>query len=109
MSIPIALDSDDPGQPMIFESPGGEPPIEWPIEKRGSLQHNLALGSVTGIRLTIPSDRPPSDALKSIAQSEAPHFQLIRPAYHARGYRLDLQISSLVDAPEMQITLPCSR
>lgn len=39
MSIPIAVISDDPAVPMVFESPGRSAPIDWPPERRADLQH----------------------------------------------------------------------
>ena len=102
MSIPVAIDSEDPIQPLIFESPGTTAPTEWPVEKRGSLQHSARLGAVTGMTLTMPPDSPPSDALITVVQSNASLFRLGTPG----AYRLDLRIASLVNEPELQITLP---
>jgi Glyoxalase-like domain len=65
--IEVATDSDDPRQPMMFHSPGGEPPINWPLEKRGSLQHAGGFGKVSLIELAMPKSAPASAALQSIA------------------------------------------
>jgi hypothetical protein len=102
MSIKVATDSDDPRQPMMFESPGSSPPIEWPIEKRGNLQHSIGLGAVTEIRLTMPTDAAPSSALKGIAQSDDPPVR-IEPI---GAYCLHLRIASLISKPDLQIALP---
>ncbi len=102
MSIPVATDSDDPRQPMMFESPGATPPVEWPIEKRGTLQHSLGLGAVTEIRLTIPADVPLSPALTTIARTAAPPLLL-----NGSGpYSLQVRIASLANHPDLLITLP---
>ena len=102
MSISVAMDSDDPRQPMMFESPGGSPPIEWPIEKRGTLQHSVGLGAVTEIRLGIPADVRPSSALKIIAQSDNPPLSI-----KVTGtYFLQFKIASLFAKPDLQIALP---
>ena len=102
MSIPVATDSDDPRQPLIFESPGSTSPIEWPIEKRGYLQHPAGLGSVAEIRLTMPADSPPSGALASLARTETPPFSIDAPG----PYRLRLRIASIKNNLDLQITLP---
>ena len=103
MSIPVATDSDNPRQPMMFESPGGAPPIDWPVERRGSLQHSAGLGAVTEIRVTMPASAPPSHALMAIAQTSAPPLRI---ESEAGPYRLCLRIASLVDKPDLQLTLP---
>jgi hypothetical protein len=102
MSIPVAIDSDDPRQPMMFESPGSTPPLEWPMEKRESLQHSVGLGAVTEIRLTMPASVPQGNALKMIAQSDAPPVRIDQPG----AYRLQLRIASLADNPNLHISLP---
>lgn len=39
LSIPVAIASDDPHLPMLFQSPGRQAPEAWPKERRGVLQH----------------------------------------------------------------------
>jgi len=65
--IEVAVDSDDPCQPMMFRSPGGMPPADWPIEKKGPLQQAGGWGKVLGIELFLPRSATPSLALRSIA------------------------------------------
>lgn len=67
LHIDVATDSDDPRQPMMFKSPSSEPPINWPLEKRGSLQHAGGFGKVSHIELAMPKSAPASEALQSIA------------------------------------------
>jgi hypothetical protein len=104
MSIPVAIDSDDPRQPLMFASPCATSPIEWPVERRGALQHGAGLGAVTEIRLRMPADSPPSEALATIAQSAAPPILIDEPG----AYRLRLRIAPLVIQPDLVITLPLS-
>ena len=75
-SIDVAADSDDPRQPMMFKSPGGVPPIDWPAEKKGGLQHVGGWGRVLGIELLLPSAVPPSPALESIAAQTMLNLQV---------------------------------
>ncbi len=72
------------------------------MEKRGLLQYGAGLGAVTEIRLTMPADAPPSHALTTIAQSIAPLVRIDGPG----GYGLHLRIASLVNHPDLQISLP---
>lgn len=102
ITIPIAIDSDDPRQPLLFESPGSTAPADWPIERRGSLQHSAGLGAVTSIRLTMPSDTPPSDALLTLAETAEPPLRIDQ----AMTYRLELRVRSLVNEPNLHISLP---
>lgn len=66
-SIPVATDSDDPGQPMMFRSPGTAGPAEWPVERRGTLQWSGGFGAVTDLRLHMPKNTPASPALQWLA------------------------------------------
>lgn len=67
IGIEVAVDSDDPRQPMMFKSPGSMPPADWPIEKKGTLQQAGGWGQVLGIELFLPRSATPSPALRSIA------------------------------------------
>ncbi|MGF7183228.1 hypothetical protein HDF11_004760 [Tunturiibacter psychrotolerans] len=102
ISISVATDSDDARQPMMFESAGGSSPIDWPIEKRGALQHSVGLGTVTEIRLAMPADVRSSRALKIIAQSHNPPLSIDPTG----TYCLHLRIASLFAKPDLQIALP---
>ena len=102
ISIPVAIESDDPQQPMMFASPGSTSPVDWPAEKRGRLQHGAGLGAITEIQLTMPADSSPGYALKTIAQNQTPAFRINHPG----PYSLQLRITSLFKKPDLQITLP---
>lgn len=66
-AIEVAVDSDDPRQPMMFQSPGGSPPIDWPLEKKGALQHAGGWSRVLGVDLFLPISVAPSGCLKLLA------------------------------------------
>ena len=76
MGIDVAVDSDDARQPMMFESPGGSPPIDWPTEKKGALQQASGSGRVLGIDLHLPASVAPSPALRSIAMQTILNLQV---------------------------------
>ena len=61
---------------MMFKSPGGVAPIDWPAEKKGQLQHAGGWGRVLGVELFLPSTVPPSPALKSIAAQTMLNLQV---------------------------------
>ncbi len=67
MAIQVAVDSDDPRQPFMFQSPGTAAPVDWPPDRRGELQRAAGLDAVTGVTLAIPAGAPPSPALKLLA------------------------------------------
>jgi hypothetical protein len=69
ISIDVATDGDDVQQPMMFRSPGSAPPIDWPADRRGALQHRAGLTRVLHVELAMPPTVAPSPALISIAQS----------------------------------------
>lgn len=49
--LPVATLSDDPAQPMLFTSPGQEPPIGWPAARRGVLQNPAGWGPVLAVEV----------------------------------------------------------
>lgn len=67
VSIPVATDSDDPKQPMMFRSPGTAGPGDWPAKQRGTLQRSGGFGAVTGMQLDLPAKVPVSGALQWLA------------------------------------------
>lgn len=64
--IRVAVDSDDTRQPLLFEAPGDKAPLDWPSDRRGTLQHDSDLGDVTGITLTLANGSRPSPALEKL-------------------------------------------
>ncbi len=63
MCIPVAVESDDLTAPLLFQSPGTEPPTEWPPERRGMLQRASSLRSITKVLLTSPQGFRPGPVL----------------------------------------------
>jgi hypothetical protein len=60
--IPVAVASDDPRQPMWFQSPGTTTPLDWPAERRGRLQHDAGFLTLGRPTLHHPPDHPPTAA-----------------------------------------------
>lgn len=58
-SIPVAVASDDPGLPMVFRSPGTQPPLAWPPARRRDLQRPAGFGTV---HVTLHPPAPVADA-----------------------------------------------
>lgn len=57
---PVATDSDDPMQPMLFSFPGSAAPSEWPAERRGRLQRDGSWGQIAEVARRFPAGvRPP--------------------------------------------------
>ncbi|MBR0555784.1 VOC family protein [Ciceribacter sp. L1K23] len=99
MSIAVATDSDDPRQPMMFESPGSTAPAEWPPEKRGALQHGAGLTTILDITLTLPTTTPPSAALNTIARHGSPSLTLCP----GESYGMRLRVAAPGRAEDMII------
>ena len=68
LSIKIAEGSKDPLQPLVFESPGTMAPIDWPLERRGQLQHGSGWGSIDGITITPPANHVISPVVAEVAR-----------------------------------------
>ncbi len=66
MHIPVAVESDDPAVPLLFQSPGHAPPLEWQAERRGKLQEAAGFRRISKVLLTSPSGFVPGAALKEV-------------------------------------------
>jgi hypothetical protein len=66
MHIPVAVESDDLAAPLLFQSPGTEPPAEWPPERRGMLQKASGLRSIAKVLLTSPRGFEPGPVLTTM-------------------------------------------
>lgn len=62
MSIPIAMDSEHPGHPLIFRSPGDSRPDAWTDGRAGQRQTGTGLTEIIGLHLETPvaAGIPPS-------------------------------------------------
>lgn len=88
MGIPVATDSDDPMQPMLFVSPGREAPHDWPAERRGRLQRDAGWSEARGLTLQLAEGVAPCAALVSLAALSG---LTLRPGEGAaQGLSLDL-------------------
>ncbi len=67
--IPVAVESDDPAVPLLFQSPGSEPPHEWPAERRGELQEAAGFRRISKVLLTSPRGFVPGSVLTEVMAS----------------------------------------
>ncbi len=101
-AIQVAIDSEDPYQPMIFRSPGSEPPIRWAPARRGALQHSAGLGRVSSLTLDWPRRIEPGAALLTLIAETTPGISLAR----GDGYAISLSIERHGSSTPFQLTLP---
>jgi len=66
LHIPVAVESDDLSAPLLFQSPGTEPPIDWPLERRGMLQKGAGLRRIIEVLLTSPEGFRPGPVLTTV-------------------------------------------
>ncbi|MEO1223172.1 MAG: VOC family protein [Pseudomonadota bacterium] len=66
-SLPVAVASDDPAQPMLFQSPGTARPDQWANGRAGNRQVAVGLTEVTSVELAFPVGIEPADAFKRLA------------------------------------------
>jgi hypothetical protein len=99
--IPVATDSDDLSQPMMFQSPGHLAPAKWPSERRGNLQRSIGLGTVRSISLTMPAFTEPGHALRFLAKST----ELAVISSRADDFAIELDVDGLNGGPGRRIGL----
>lgn len=67
MTIPVAVASDDPAQPLLFRSPAAAPPAAWVDGRAGARQAAAGLARIGGLRLRLPHRAAPADDLRALA------------------------------------------
>jgi hypothetical protein len=91
VSMPVAVDSDDPCQPMMFTFPGTTAPTTWAPERHKGFQHAGGYLALEAIELCLPSSLPASPALLALAGDMEPRLSLTTGA----GYEARLKIGRL--------------
>jgi len=69
LTIPMATACDDPRQPLLFRSPGSEPPRRWTDGRAGRLQHPAGLAAIAGVHLALPAGVAAAPAFAPLAQA----------------------------------------
>lgn len=54
VTIPVAVGSDDPRQPLLFRSPGSQRPDQWSDSRAGARQGSAGLAEIVHLRLDLP-------------------------------------------------------
>lgn len=103
MSIPVALSSDDPTQPILFTSPGNARPDQWPDGRAGDRQCAAGLSEITTLELTLAEGVQPSADVQTLVVSRL----LTLCAGSALGTpQLLLTLSQSDGGPDRRLALP---
>jgi hypothetical protein len=101
-AIDVALDSDDPRQPLLFTFPGSSAPSTWPAERRGALQSTGGYERLALQTLWLPPDVLPGVALRRVADALD-----ARIAVHPDGaYAVDVTLTRADGAAPLTVRLP---
>lgn len=103
--IEVALDSEDPNQPLVFSFPGSKAPCEWPEARRGTLQRQAGWSRVEGVKLVHPEVWAPGNSM--IVLQEAGLVGLT-PAIQP-GFSLHLALTAPCPGPPFSplVLVPC--
>lgn len=99
MAIRMATTSDDPTQPLLFESPGRTGPASWPEARRGTLQRDGGFVAITGLRLYRSEV-----AADLVTLADRGLFEL-ECADGTTGSRLDVELER-IDGSRVHLRLP---
>ncbi len=66
-AIPIVTPPGAWREPLVFQSPGGRPPPEWPVERRPPLEHRGRPRRVTGV--VVEGPEPLSAAPRAVGEA----------------------------------------
>jgi hypothetical protein len=88
VSIPVAVDGDDPHQPMMFTFPGTVAPVDWAPERHGGFQHMGGFSGIEGIEVTLPFSIAESSALQALSAMMQPRLTLAK----GPGFGLKLKL-----------------
>ncbi|WP_161604811.1 VOC family protein [Roseiconus nitratireducens] len=98
-SLPVATDSDDLAQPLIFKSPHGIAPILRESGSEVPLQRAAGMTAATRITFRLPRSVPPSDSLLELEQrtilelEPGASYEFILEIQTAHGQPLNFQLS----------------
>lgn len=67
MAIPVALDSEHPGHPFLFQSPGDAAPLAWTDGRAGQRQVQAGLRDIMGGHLETPVAAGIAPSLHAVA------------------------------------------
>lgn len=103
VSIPVALSSDDPSQPLLFMSPGNARPDQWKDGRAGERQHAAGLREITALELTLAQGVAPSQNLRTLED-----LGILALADNKAGIKptLVLSISQSNGGPDLRLELP---
>ncbi len=102
-SIPIALSSKDPTQPLLFISPGNARPDQWQDGRAGNRQCAAGLSEVKKLELSFADGVQPSDDLQALLDAEP----LALGVGHAGpGPKLTLTLTRSDGGPDQHLELP---
>lgn len=94
LTIPMAESSADPRLPLIFLSPGSQPPTAWTDGRAGQRQRAAGLTDLTGLRLGLSDGVTPCPALRALSaaglltiETAARHAMTLSLAEEAGGER----------------------
>lgn len=68
-SVPVAIASDDPRQPLLFHSPGNRRPDQWTDAPAGLRQRQAGLADLLSVRLDFPTPIRPAAAFQALEQA----------------------------------------
>jgi hypothetical protein len=86
VSIEVAIDSDDPLQPMMFTFPGSKAPLSWDSDRKGELQNRAGFQTIDRIVMTLPEHVPVTPSLSTLLRLLSPNLSV----RYGSAFRLQL-------------------
>jgi hypothetical protein len=90
VTIPVAVESDDPNGPMLFQSPGTAAPATWPEARRGTLQRTAGMSAIERVIVRVPTRGTVGPALRALA----PSLSLTLQAAETEGWGITLVVGT---------------
>ncbi|MCC5627761.1 VOC family protein [Nostoc sphaeroides CHAB 2801] len=87
-SIPIATNSDNLSEPLIFISPTTRKPTNYPLERRPSLVHKVGFKEITALKITLPGVQNFSAEVKTLIELGLVQFS------HGNFYQLEIEFDN---------------
>ncbi|OLP18795.1 hypothetical protein BST81_08635 [Leptolyngbya sp. 'hensonii'] len=84
LQIEVAVDSIQPGVPLVFHFPGGKRPDHYPLERQQPLVHGIRVQEITDIALTLPTQSLSCPLIQTLADAGLARF------IPGEGYRADV-------------------
>jgi Glyoxalase-like domain len=105
LSIAVGTNSDVLAEPMLFQTPFGKRPDQYPTEKAQPLKHHVGLREITRVELVSPTADNPSPEFQAVIDTNQVRVRLGAEYYVELGFDGEVQGHQVDFRPELPLII----